>query len=78
MRRLAVIALAAFTMLSLAGSHSAAAAHWVLNGCHLGYSNNCKYSSCSECLQDNIWAGPLGLCTRASPPLTYRSRRAHL
>ena len=66
MRHPTFIALAAFTLLLVDATSPAIAARYPLQGCHWGYSNNCRFSSYRQCLQDNIWADLLCLCTPAS------------
>ena len=66
MRHPTFIALAAFTLLLVDATSPAIVARYPLQGCHWGYSNNCRFSSYRQCLQDNIWADLLCLCTPAS------------
>jgi hypothetical protein len=73
MRHLA-IAVAAFTMLSFAGTHSAIAGYRGLHGCHWGDANNCRLSTYRQCMQANIWALLLDFCT---PPLTHSKHGTH-
>jgi len=73
MRHLA-IAVAAFMMLSFAGTDSAVAGYSGLHGCHWGGANNCRFSTYRQCVQANIWAHLLDLCT---PPLTQSKRGTH-
>jgi len=75
MRHPTFIALAAFTLLLVDATSPVIAARYPLQGCHWGYSNNCRFSSYRQCLQDNIWADLLCLCTPASATTPYRMRR---
>ena len=69
-----LVVFAAVALLSLAETESASAAHCGPNACHWGSAGNCRFSSASQCVQDNVWAGLLDLCT---PPVAHISHRRH-
>jgi hypothetical protein len=50
MRRFLFVSVAALTVLSAAGTNSASAARYCLQGRHWGYPGNCQFSSYSQCM----------------------------
>ena len=50
MRRFLLVSFAALTVLSAAGTNSASAARYCLQGRQWGYPGNCQFSSYGQCL----------------------------